>query len=162
MMDNMWREKTYRRSVDVYKDLLKDTILSIDNNLDLKIKEYMIRAEIQKRDFTKRQLNILSLIVTFSFNYGKEAAVLQISDFALTGLSVKKVRSEVDQLIGMNVITWNTDFNEFSINEPLCWKDVPYHKHYDDKRSQELFILNLRHAGVDVVPLLKRIEELDL
>jgi hypothetical protein len=162
MMDNMWRENTYRRVTDAYKDLLKEIILSIDTNLDLKIKEHMIRAEIQKRDFTKRQLNILSLIVTFSFNYGKEAALLQIADFALTGLSVKKVRNEIEQLIDMNVITWNIDFNEFSINEPLQWKNVPYHNHYDDNRSQELFFLNLRHAGVDVEPILEKLKDLNL
>jgi hypothetical protein len=161
-VDNVWRETTYRRVVNVYKDLLKDSILSIETNLDLKIKEYMIRAEIQKRDFTKRQLNILSLIITFSFNYGKEAALLQISDFALTGLSVKKCRGELDQLIDMGVITWNTDFNEFSINDPLQWNNVPYHKHYDDKRSQELFFLNLRHAGVDINPILEKIKQLNL
>jgi Bacteriophage replication protein O len=159
--DNMPWAGTYKRTVEVYKVLLKEMILSNEANIDLKIKEFLIRSEIQKRDFTKRHLNILSLIVTLSFNFGKESAILQITDFALTGLSVKKVKSEVDQLIEMGVITWNVDFNEFSISEPTSWK-VPYHKHYDDKRSQELFFLNLKHAGVDVNPILEKIKKLNL
>ena len=158
----MWREGTYRRTFDVYKELLKDTILSIDTNVDLKVKEYLVRSEIQKRDFTKRQLNILSLIVSFSFNYGKEAALLQIADFSLTGISNKKIKNEIDQLIEMGVISWDVDFNEFCIKAPVHWKDIPYHNHYDDKRSQELFFLNLKHAGVDIKPILQKLKELGM
>jgi hypothetical protein len=157
----MYREKTYERTVKVYKELLKDTILNIQTNYDLKIKEYLIKAEIQKRDFTKRQLNVLFLICTFSFNYGKETALLKITDFALSGISTNKVSGEITKLIETGVIKWDTDFNEFSINEPVNW-NVPYHKHYDDKRSTELFLLNLKHAGVDIEPILEKLKKLNL
>jgi hypothetical protein len=158
---NMWAAKTYERTIEAYKELMQDSILSIKSDGDLKLKEYLIRAEIQKCDFTKRQLNILSLIVKFSFNFGKESALLQISDFEQSGISVKKIRSEIDQLIEMNVINWDTDFNEFSINDPLSWVEVPYHKYYSDTRSIELFFLNLKHAGVDVESFSEKLKELD-
>jgi hypothetical protein len=151
---------THKRTFEVYKDMLAETILKVNGNIDIKIHEYLIKAEIQKRDFTKRQLNILSLIITFSYNYGKETALLKINDFALCGVPAKKVNSEISKLIDSNIITWNKDFNEFSIIEPRYWKDVPYHSYYDDKRSMELFFLNLKHAGYDPNPILEKLNEL--
>jgi hypothetical protein len=155
-----WREKTYERAEKVYKYLLKDMIMNIDTDYDRKINELLIRAEVLKRDFTKRQLKILTIILTFSFAYGKSTAMLQLSDFALTGIPPKKINEEIRKLIEMKVITWDDVFNEFSVNDPREW-EVPYHNYYDDKRSIELFMLNLKHAGVDTEAILEKIKELE-
>jgi hypothetical protein len=157
-----WTERTYQRMNLVYKDFLKDFIIKNDTNYEIKIKELLIKAEIQKRDFTKRQLNILFLILTFSFNYGKEKALLKLNDFSLSGVPDKKIRHEVTKLIEMNVIEWDQDFNEFNIVEPRLWKAPKYHAYYDDKRSNELFLINLKHAGVDVKPILEKLNEMEL
>jgi Bacteriophage replication protein O len=156
-----WAKLTDERTQHVYKDLLTEIIKSVNGNINVKFKELLIRAEIQKRDFTKRQLNILSLIVTFSFNYGKDSALLKLTDFALCGIPPKKVTGEINKLIEMNIIEYHSDFNEFSICEPKFWT-APYHDHYDDKRSLELFLLNLKHAGYDVTPIVEKLNEKSL
>lgn len=153
-------KNTYERTEKVYKFLLKDFILEANSNYEIKVKELLVRAEVQKRDFTKRQLNIISTIISFSFNYGKETALLKASDFALAGISAKKINEELTKLIEMEVINWDKDFNEFRIEEPRFWK-APYHNFYDDQRSQELFLLNLKHAGFDVEPVLIMLKQLE-
>lgn len=156
-----WAGKSYERTIKVYKELLKETIKEIDSDIDLKIKDLLIRADIQKRDFTKRQMNILYLILSLSFPYGKEKALLKPNDFSLTGVPLKIIKGELEKLIEMNIIEWDQDFNEFSVKEARFWK-APYHKHYDDKESQRLFILNLRHAGVDTTLILEKLKEMNL
>jgi len=154
-----WAKLTHERTMKVYKELLGDFIVKANSNVDLKIKEVMIRSEMQKRDFTKRQMNILSTIITLSFVFGKETAILKPSDYALTGVPVKKIQEELSKLLEMNVITWDKDFNEFGINDITVWT-APYHNHYVDKRTQELFFINLRHAGVEVEAIVKKIKEM--
>lgn len=149
-----WAKLTHERTMKVYKEMLGDFVIKANSNLDLKVKEILIRTETQKRDFTKRQLNILSTIIALSFNFGKETAVLKPTDFSLTGVPAKKIAEELNKLISLKVIEWNKDFNEFKVTEPMTW-EAPYHSHYDDKRSQELFFINLRHAGVDVTPIVE-------
>jgi hypothetical protein len=53
-------KNAYDRTEKVYKKFLKEAIIKINGNYDLRIKELLIKSDIQKRDFTKRQLNILS------------------------------------------------------------------------------------------------------
>jgi hypothetical protein len=72
-----WAKLTYDRTVNVYKDLLEDTLINHQKDIDLIIKELLVRGEILKHDFTKRQLTILMFIITFSFNYGKEKRISQ-------------------------------------------------------------------------------------
>jgi hypothetical protein len=148
------------RIVTIYKEYLSEFIKKSTEDIDLKLKEYFIRAEIQKRDFTKRQLNILTLIMTFSYNYGKESALLKITDFQLSGIPAKKETKEINQLIESGVITWDKDFNEFSITNPTSWK-VKYHEYYDDKRSIELFLINLKHAGFDTAAMMQKLNEME-
>jgi hypothetical protein len=155
-------KNAYDRTEKVYKKLLKEAIIKINGNYDLRIKELLIKSDIQKRDFTKRQLNILSLILTFSYNYGKETAILKPTDFALTGIPSKKIIGEINKLLELNVISWDKDFNEFSIVEGRFWgNDVPFHDHFDEKRSIELFLLNLRHAGIDVTEIIEELNKLE-
>lgn len=154
-----WAELTHERTVKVYKEMLGEFIVNANSNVDLKVKEVLVRTEIQKRDFTKRQMNILSSIIALSYMFGKEAAILKPSDFGLTGVPVKKIQEELSKLMEMNVIKWEKDFNEFLIIDPKDWT-APYHSHYDDKRSQELFFINLRHAGIDVEAIVKKKKEM--
>jgi hypothetical protein len=154
-------KNTHERTEKVYKKFLKEAIIKINGNYDLRIKELLIKSDIQKRDFTKRQLNILSLIITFSYNYGKETAILKPTDFSLCGIPSKKIIGEINKLIELNVIKWDKDFNEFSIVEPRFWDNVPFHDHFDEKRSIELFLLNLRHAGIDVTEIIQELNKLE-
>jgi hypothetical protein len=154
-----WAKMTHERMNSVYTKLLEDIHDGKHRTMDFTIKEMLVRAEFLKRDFTKRQLKILSMIFTLSFQYGKEWALIpKMKDFELAGISKIKIRSEIDQLLEMRVIEWNHDENTFSIKNPLEWT-APYHSGYNDERSRELFLLNLKHANINVEEILKSFEE---
>ncbi|MFQ3543522.1 replication protein [Halobacillus rhizosphaerae] len=113
-----------------------------------KAKEYMIRSDLTKRNFTKRQQNIILLILNYSYSFGKEYAVFpKLQDFELCGVGRAKVRTELDKLVEMKVVQWDMDSNEFSISSPLEW-EAPFHSGYRDIRTQEIFLINLRHKGI--------------
>jgi hypothetical protein len=144
-----WAKQTHERIMTVYKEIIEKVAVK-DRNMELAVNELLVRAEILKRDFTKRQLVIMSYIITFSYFYGKESALIpKLKDFSLAGISPTKVKDELVKLEEMQVITWvrGKGYNEFSINDPREWK-AEYHSSYDDARSKELFFLNLKHAGV--------------
>ncbi|AYA77386.1 hypothetical protein DOE78_19090 [Bacillus sp. Y1] len=144
-----WAGLTHERIVTIYSDLFDEVVIN-RRNKDLAIKEVMILAEVLKRDFSKRQLSILGLIMTFSYFYGKETALIpKLSDFELAGISKTKINVELSKLVELDIITWTRgrDANEYMINDPRQWK-AEYHKKYNDIRSRELFFLNLKHAGI--------------
>lgn len=152
-----WAKLTHER-MSIYKDVLGH-VIGGERNIDMAIKDMLIRAELLKRDFTKRQLTIVMFIFTFSFAYGKESAYIpKLRDFEIAGISFKKVRGELNKLLKMNVIEWNKEDSTFTILDPKLW-DCPYNKGYDDDRSRELFMLNLQHSGIDVSPLIKKLRE---
>lgn len=143
-----WAKQTHERILTVYKEILEEYAMK-NRNMDLAISEVLIRAEFLKRDFTKRQLVILTYIMTFSYFYGKESALIpKLKDFSLAGISPTKVKDELTKLEELRVITWKKGkgYNEYSINDPREW-EAAYHSNYDDVRSKELFFLNLKHAG---------------
>jgi hypothetical protein len=157
-----WAKLTYDRTVNVYKDLLEDTLMNHQKDIDLIIRELLVRGEILKHDFTKRQLTILMFIITFSFNYGKEKAYIpKLQDFEIAGISKKHIKNELNKLMEMNVVTWDQEEKTFSIQEPRFWINCPYNAGYNDARSQELFVLNLQHAGIDVIPIIQKLKELE-
>lgn len=156
-----WAKHTYERTVKVYKEVLKDILENHHHDIDMTAKELLIRAEILKHDFTKRQMIILMFIITFSFNYGKEWAYIpKLQDFEIAGISKRKIKNEIDKLLEMNVIEWNKEENLFRLQEPRFW-DAPYNYGYNDDRSRELFLLNLQHAGFDVSPIIQRLKNME-
>jgi hypothetical protein len=155
-----WANNSHERIVKYYTKLLEDISEKKYNDVSFIIEETLIRAEIIKRDFKKRQLNILSLIFIFSYGYGKEWALIpKMMDFELSGISRIKIRKELDELIGMRVIEWKKEEHLFRIKDPREWKGAPYHSGYNDDRSRELFFLNLSHAGIDVTSILKSLNK---
>jgi hypothetical protein len=155
-----WAKLTRKRIATVYKELFNKIIMK-ERNYELAVKEVMIRTEILKRDFSKRQLTILSVIMTFSYFYGKESAwIPKLKDFAIAGVSPTKITEELTKLVDMGVITWQRgkDTNEFAINDPTLWT-TRYHSSYDDVRSRELFFVNLKHAGIafDIDALMEKV-----
>jgi hypothetical protein len=142
-----WANQTYRRAVSVYSGII-DKVYE-NRSREVVIKDLLVRSEILKRDFSKRQTNILWMIFTFSYAYGKEDAVIpKLQDFELCGVSKTNIKKELDKLTEMNVISWNEEENRFSINQTTDW-EAPYQYGYSDVRSQELFFLNLKDAGVE-------------
>lgn len=115
----------------------------------------MVRSDITKRNFTKRQQNILMFICNYSFTFGKESAIIpQLQDFEVCGISKTKVREELEKLLEMNVIKWDRESNRFSVIDPNDWS-APFHSGYKDMRTQEIFIVNSRDAGISLSKIIK-------
>lgn len=158
-----WAKNTYERTVKVYLNVLEDVFKNHHSNIELTAKELLIRSEILKHDFTKRQMVILMFIITFSFNYGKEWAYIpKLQDFEIAGISKNKIKNELKKLIEMNVIEWDQEGKKFRIQEPRFWNNAPYNAGYNDERSRELFLLNLQDAGIDVYPIMEKIKEMEV
>jgi hypothetical protein len=143
-----WAKFGYERIRTVYSKAFLEIWKKKSENVFIPEREMLIRGEILKRDFTKRQMKIISMILTLSCYIGKEKAIIpKMQDFELAGISKIKIRNELTQLVGMNVIEWNEEENTFSIKDPREWK-AKYHSGYNDPRAQELFILNLKDMGI--------------
>lgn len=150
-----WAHYSYHRIINYYPSILEKITDIKHLNMDLLMMETLVRAEVSKRDFTKRQLKIIGLIFTFSFGYGKEWGLIpKMMDFELAGISKIKIRNELNQLIKMGVVEWKQEENLFRINDPRKWTGIPYHSTYNDERAKELFFLNLQHSGIDVSSIL--------
>ncbi|WP_026572470.1 replication protein [Bacillus sp. UNC438CL73TsuS30] len=114
--------------------------------------EMFIRMEVLRRNFTKRQMNIISMILSLSFYIGKEKAIIpKMRDWEIAGISKIKARSELTQLVELGVIEWDEEKNIFSLTDPRGWK-VKYHSGYNDERASEIFLLNLKDTGILIVP----------
>lgn len=156
-----WAKNTYERTIKAYKEVLHDVLINHHQDIDLTAKELLLRGEILKHDFTKRQMVIIMFIMTFSYNYGKEIAYIpKLKDFAIAGISERKIKNEIDKLLEMNVIKWDKENGLFSFKEPRFWT-APNNVGYNDDRSRELFLLNLDHAGIDVSEIIQKLKEIE-
>jgi len=88
---------TYERVLELHSDVLKNADGEISSErFDIYLKEMIIRNEIMKHDFTKRQLNIMTFIANHSFAFMKDFAVVpKLKDFELCGVSVKHIKDEL-------------------------------------------------------------------
>jgi hypothetical protein len=143
-----WSKVGYERLTTLYKDIILNIGKKKYDNLHIPRQEMLYRAEILRRDFTKRQLKIISMIQSLSYYIGKERAIIpKMQDFEIAGISKIKIRAELTQLVEMNVIDWNEEGNSFALTDPREWK-VKFHSGYNNERARELFILNLKDSGV--------------
>ncbi|MDR4436218.1 replication protein [Bacillus tequilensis] len=150
-----WSYETYEKIDRVYKGIVEDYYMN--RSPDIVALEMHVSREMLKRDFTKRQLKIITFIYTFSFPYNKEAALIKnMQDFELCGVSKTKISEELDKLAELRVIEWDKGTKEFSINDPHYW-EVPFNRGVSDTRYQQMFIENLDHAGVDISTVISRL-----
>lgn len=120
-------------------------------SMDMILGEVQVRIEFLRRNFTKRQMNILTFIYNYSFGFAKEWALIpKMRDFEICGISSIKIRKELEQLIEMNVIEWKQEENLFRIKSPREWIDAPYNSGFSFDRSLELRRINLSHAGINI------------
>jgi hypothetical protein len=152
-----WRNLTYHDTLSVYSDLLNDAYGK--REIGLIIKESVVRAEMFKYDFTKRQMIIIMFIITFSYNCWKdEAYIPKLKDFSIAGISPTKIKQELDRLVDMNVIEWNRKENTFRIKDTRLW-DVPYNSGYNDNAAIDLYFKNLEHSGLDISKLIQKFKK---
>ncbi|KZR59143.1 replication protein [Pseudobacillus badius] len=152
-----WRQVLYQKALIAYLDSLEDRC-KVRTRKSL-LKELRIISEFLKRDFSKRQQNILIFVYTLSFPYAKESAFIpNMQDFELCGVSKTKIKEEIDKLVKMNVLDWDKPNNTFTIKDPDMW-EVPHHSSYSEYKARELFLANLKHADIELDEIIKRLEQ---
>lgn len=97
-----------------------------------------------KRDFTKRQANILNFLLCLMIaSQSYSVKIPMLSDFSLCGVFPNKIRAELEELVRLNVIKWNEDTNVFTINVNMNEWDVKV-LDYDHDRLDYLMDINQR------------------
>jgi hypothetical protein len=148
--DMPWAKMAHDRMTNFYIKSLRKIGENKLKNPDIPLRESLIRGEVLKRDFTKRQQNIISMIFTLSYYLGKPSAIIpKMQDFEIAGINKVKARKELTQLVEMNVLEWDEKNHIFSIKDIREWK-VKYHSGYNDERAKDIFELNLRDSIGDL------------
>lgn len=100
--------------------------------------------EIIRRDFSKRQKDIMQLILRMSYGCNKKTAYIPLlKDFALCGVSPTQITSELKYLMMCKVIDWDRADMLFAFNKNYeIWQVSPV-KWWDDERFKQLLHLNI-------------------
>jgi len=95
--------------------------------------------EILKRDFSKRQLNILLFIIRYSYGFGKKACVFEhLSDFQQCGIARQTIKQELETLVEAKVIIWDTKLNIFELNKNYDTWQISNHKFFNTTKREML------------------------
>ncbi|RFB35697.1 phage replication protein [Brevibacillus sp. VP] len=111
-----------------------------------------IWVAIIKRKFTLRQRNILDFILRMSWGCRKKSAVIpMLKDFELCGVRKEHIRIELEHLVAMNVLMWDSNRNEYWFNKDFDqWKVTPV-KGWSEERFNELISMNLGNKVTETV-----------
>jgi hypothetical protein len=149
-------KEDYANTSQVYSDLVDALIEHTSTDKTFFLRELYIHSEIMKYDFTKRQRAILTFIIGLSYNFGKNTCVIPLlRDFETCGVQAHKASNELQNLVEIDIISWEKETNEFGIKDPRFWKAKKNYG-YKRERARELFLLNLKHAGIDANSIIKK------
>jgi hypothetical protein len=82
----IWKKLSFEQQIELYKAALEEITIKNAVDSDMIIKGLLVRAEILKHDFTKRQMSILMGIFTYSYALYKESTYVEkLSDFLFDG-----------------------------------------------------------------------------
>ncbi|SDC69241.1 phage replication protein O [Paenibacillus sp. UNCCL117] len=103
--------------------------------------------EIIRRDFTKRQKDILQFIIRMSYGCGRKTAFIpKQKDFSLCGVGENKIKSELEYLENCKVIRWDRVGNEYGLNKDYdAWQVSPV-RSWDEDRYKEIIHTNITLA----------------
>lgn|GEM_PF-6271146 len=103
-----------------------------------------VYQELIKRNFTKRQMSILLLIMRLSSGCQRSYAFIpKLVDFAVCGVGKTNVKEALNTLVEQNVIMWDKAECTFSINENVQDWDVEIVSGWENEGFQKLLRLNL-------------------
>jgi hypothetical protein len=157
----IWKKLSFEQQIALYKAALEEITIKNAVDSDMIIKGLLVRAEILKHDFTKRQMSILMGIFTYSYALYKESTYVEkLSDFSLMGIGITKIKSELIKLEDMRVLHWDRENHLFSIRDFREW-DVRHRTGFSDDRARVVFAQNLEHAGVDLNAMVERFTSKD-
>lgn len=100
--------------------------------------------EIIRRDFTKRQKDILLFIWRLSYGCSKKTAIIpKLKHFSICGVGATNITSELKYLQIMKVIYWDRENMVFSFNKDYgIWQVTPV-RGWDDDTFNELLHVNI-------------------
>lgn len=96
---------------------------------------------IMQSDFSKRQRNIIDMIIRFSYGCNKKTALLRHSDFEQCGVGRNKIKSELEYLDKVKVIFRDGDMIQLNKNYDQ-WR-VNLIKSFDQNKFNEILNRNL-------------------
>lgn len=103
--------------------------------------------EVIRRDFTKRQKDILLFLWRLSYGCNQATATVpMLKDFSLCGVGKTNITNELKFLENCKVIDWNRGNNEFSFIENFEYWQVSPVRGWDNGRFKELIGINLAQA----------------
>ncbi|MFS0822144.1 replication protein [Bacillus sp. 1P02SD] len=118
--------------------------------------------EIIRRDFSKRQLAILHLIIRLSYGcHQKDCLIDKMNVFEIVGIYKGDIKRELDYLVEAKVIKWDKNENIFSVNKNHeMWK-IDSCKRWDKQKLDYLIHNNLKRKKVSetLTKLKKRVSK---
>jgi uncharacterized phage protein (TIGR02220 family) len=100
--------------------------------------------EVIRRDFTKRQKDILLFILRLSYGCGRKVAhIPMLKDFSLCGVGKTNIKKELHILEQCAVIFWDQDKNEFRFNKDYSIWQVSPVREWDLERFRDIIHVNL-------------------
>jgi DnaD/phage-associated family protein len=106
---------------------------------------------IMKTDFSKRQRNILDLVIRCSYGCRKKAAILRPSDFEAVGVLRGHIKKELDYLIMANVL--RIEGEVYTLNKDYETWRVSIIKTFSDEKLQKILSRNLQQNVTETVTL---------
>lgn len=102
--------------------------------------------EVIRRDFSKRQKDILLFIWRLSYGCQRRSAyVPKMKDFELSGVPATQIKTELEYLERSRVLFWNREEKLFEINKDYEKWYVNLVKSWNDERFTELLAINIKH-----------------
>lgn len=104
---------------------------------------------IMQTDFTKRQRNILDLVIRMSYGCGKKFAILRPSDFEVVGIYKTHIKKELEYLVKVKVL--EIDGDKITLNKNYDEWRVNIVKQFDQERFNDILKRNLINSGDETV-----------
>ncbi len=100
--------------------------------------------EVIRRDFTKRQKDILLFIWRLSYGCRKKMAIIpKLKHFEVCGVSPQNVTKELNYLVSCKVLNWDKESAIFQVNKDYeQWQISPV-KGWDEEVFKDLIRKNL-------------------
>jgi phage replication O-like protein O len=109
--------------------------------------------EIIRRDFSKRQLSILHLLIRLSYGcQQKDCIIEKLNAFEIAGVYKSDISKELSYLSNAKVINWDKKERLFSVNKNYeNWQINPT-KGWDDDKFNLLIHANIKRKKVSEIP----------
>ncbi|MFC4402898.1 replication protein [Gracilibacillus xinjiangensis] len=104
--------------------------------------------EVLRRNFSKRQLNIIYFIWRLSYGTGQKACTIPtLKKFELAGIHKQDIRKELRFLTECAVLDWNEVTMVFAINKDYHQWQITPHTNWDADQFNDLIAVNIKRKS---------------